>query len=222
MNILFLEDEVELSAIGVEQLRNLGHSVYPALDLAEARQIVEENWQSIHLIMADHRLPDGRGIDFLMEVKQLYPRIKLAVVSGCLTPVDEETLRSAQIPYFTKPLLYRQVIKKLREHYMISTKPPFKKSNTPPLVPPSPPPAGKRRPPPSLTTKPEPPQKPFRSPQETRPVYQEPEPPPPTPPPKGNTASGLLAAAGLDGTPTPPKRKGLTSVIFKKLTRKDD
>lgn len=218
MNILFLEDEVELSAIGVEQLRNLGHSVYPALDLAEAREIVEANWQSIHLIMADHRLPDGRGIDFLMEVKQLYPRIKLAVVSGCLTPADEETLRLAEIPFFTKPLLYRQVIKKLREHYMIATRPPFKKSNTPPLAPPTPP--GKRRPPPTLSPKqsaqPEP--KPPVDP--SRPVYQEPEPPPPPPPTKTTQTGGLLGASGVDDTP-PPKRKGLTSAIFKKLTRKE-
>ncbi|WP_309386875.1 hypothetical protein [Cerasicoccus frondis] len=218
MNILFLEDEVELSAIGVEQLRNLGHAVYPAFDLAEARAIVEENWQSIHLIMADHRLPDGRGIDFMMEVKQLYPRIKLAVVSGCLTPADEETLRLAQIPYFTKPLLYRQVIKKLREHYMITTKPPFKKkSDTPPLRPPSPPSAKKKPTPPMLEPKTAPK---AETPPPAKPVYQEPEPPPPSPPPKRSQTAGLLAAAGIDSSP-PPKRKGLTSVIFSKLSRKD-
>jgi len=137
MNILFLEDEVELNAIGVEQLRNLGHTVFPALDLAEAREVVEDNWQTLHLIIADHRLPDGRGIDYLMEIKQRYPRIKLAVVSGCLSSTDEETLEVAEIPYFRKPLLYRQVMKVIREKYMISTRPPI-----PTKKPPTPPPTG--------------------------------------------------------------------------------
>lgn len=210
MNILFLEDEIELNAIGVEQLRHLGHNVYPALDIAEARSIVEENWQSVHLIMADHRLPDGRGIDFLMEIKQLYPRIKLAVVSGCLTPSDEDTLRLAEIPYFTKPLLYRQVMKKLREHYMITTQPPFKKKTDPPIKIPTPPspPSAKRTPPPG----------PIKSP--PKPVYEQPPPAPPSPPAKSTPGAGLLASAGYDDKP-PPKRKGLTASIFGKLTRKD-
>lgn len=209
MNILFLEDEVELNAIGVEQLRNLGHTVYPALDLSEARAIVEEDWQSLHLIIADHRLPDGAGIEYLLEVKQLYPRIKLAVVSGCLSANDEHTLNIAEIPYFTKPLLYRQVMQKLREHYMITTKPPFKKVSNPPMAPPSPPSPPKLN---GATKAPPPAQvKPV--------IYQEPQPPAPAPPQKV-TGNGLLAAAGVDTTP-PQKRKGLTSVIFSKLTGKD-
>lgn len=197
MNILFLEDEVELSAIGVEQLRNLGHTVYPALDLSEAREIVEEHWQSIHLIIADHRLPDGAGIDYLMEVKQLYPRIKLAVVSGCLSSADEETLKMAEIPYFTKPLLYRQVMQKLREHYMIHTRPPMKSSSTPPMKPPTPPQPGGRA-----------------APREETPDE------PPSPARKPVVGEGLLAAAGVDTSP-PQKRKGLTSVIFSKLTGRE-
>jgi len=201
MNILFLEDEVELSAIGVEQLRNLGHTVYPALDLSEAREIVEENWQGLHLIIADHRLPDGAGIDYLLEVKQLYPRIKLAVVSGCLSSDDEQTLKVAEIPYFTKPLLYRQVMQKLREHYMIQTRPPMKPPpSAPPLKPPSPPSPGGKQP----TSQ--------NSPPPAAPTEEK-------PPAKQVAGNGLLAAAGVDTTP-PQKRKGLTSVIFSKLTGK--
>ena len=205
MNILFLEDEVELSAIGVEQLLHLGHDVYPALNIAEARSLVEENWQSIHLIIADHRLPDGRGIDFLMEIKQLYPRIKLAVVSGCLTPADEEMLQLAEIPYFRKPLLYRQVIKKLREHYMMTTQAPFKKSTRPP----------------ANTTEAavfERTTSPTSAKSNAHSVYVEPL-TPPSPPAKIAAGDGLLAAAGIEAGAT-PKRKGITAAIFDKLTRK--
>ncbi|GHB92545.1 hypothetical protein [Cerasicoccus arenae] len=202
MNILFLEDEVELSAIGAEQLRKLGHTIYPALDLSEARDIVDELWQTLHLIIADHRLPDGRGIDYLLEVKQLYPSIKLAVVSGCLSPDDENTLRNAKIPFFTKPLLYRQVMQKLREHYMITAQPPFKRQGSPPT-------------PPQRAT--QPPMPPSASTQDT----ENADPEPPAPPPKKQPVdAGQLSAASSDSSP-PVKRKGLTSVIFSKLTGKD-
>ncbi|MEO0794620.1 MAG: response regulator [Verrucomicrobiota bacterium] len=191
MNIIFLEDEVELSAIGVEQLRKLGHTVHPALNLADARELVDENWQTIHLIIADHRLPDGAGIDYLMEVKERYPRIKLAVVSGCLTPVDEEMLDEAGIPYFTKPLLYRQVIQKLRQHYMMHTRPPVPPRAT---MPPSPLPAAHK----SIGA-----------------------PPPQVPKPPPVKEENVLAGASVE-VENPPKKRGLTSVIFSKLTGKND
>lgn len=193
MNVLFLEDEVELNDVGVEQLRNLGHTVHPALNLAEARTIVDEHWQNLHLIMADHRLPDGHGIDYLLEVKERYPRIKLAVVSGCLTPDDEHTLKVAEIPFFTKPLLYRQVMQKLREHYMIQTRPPI---------------------PPRPLSNTKPPLEGLLN----QSTAERPKSAPPAPVLAG-VAEGEQCSP-QQGAPA-PKRKGLTSMIFGKLTRKD-
>jgi len=187
MKIVFLEDEVELNAIGVEQLRKLGHTVYPALDISEAREIIDEQWQTLHLIIADHRLPDGRGVDYLLEVKQRYPRIKLAVVSGCLSSQDEETLTMAEIPYFRKPLLYRQVMKQLREHYMVHTHPPIPGGGAGPSVPPTPPTDYS-----SVST--------AKS--------------------SNGQGEGMLASSGVETDGPPPRRKGLTSVIFSKLTGK--
>jgi len=73
---------------------------------------------NILLILSDHRLPDGLGIDFCLDVQVRFPRIRLGVVSGCLTPNDERVLKNAGIPYFFKPLLYRGVIDTVRRFYM--------------------------------------------------------------------------------------------------------
>lgn len=114
MNILFIEDEKELAVTGVAQLELKGYTVYPAYDLAEARAVIDDLEHPVHFLITDHRLPDGLGIQFVMEMKESFPKCKCAVVSGCLTSQDIENLEARQIPYYKKPLLYGQVIDDLR------------------------------------------------------------------------------------------------------------
>ncbi len=114
MNILFIEDERELAATGVAQLELKGYDVFPAYDIAEAQAILDNAEQNIHFVISDHRLPDGMGIQFVIEMRKEHPRCKYAVVSGCLTDRDIDVLEEESIPYYRKPLLYGKVIDDLR------------------------------------------------------------------------------------------------------------
>jgi DNA-binding NtrC family response regulator len=114
MNILFIEDEKELAATGVAQLELKGYTVFPAYDLAEAEALLADPERNIHFLITDHRLPDGLGIQFVIQVKESLPKCKCAVVSGCLTPKDVANLEARKIPYYHKPLLYGNVIDDLR------------------------------------------------------------------------------------------------------------
>lgn len=114
MNILFIEDEKELAAIAVAQMELKGYTVFPAYDIAEARAVLDDSERPVHFVIADHRLPDGMGIQFVIELKETLPRCKCAVVSGCLTDRDIEQLVEHTIPYYHKPLLYGKVIDELR------------------------------------------------------------------------------------------------------------
>lgn len=117
MNILFLEDEKELAATGIAQLERKGYNVIPARSVAEAHAVLDDADCKIHFMIADHRLPDGQGIRFVIEQKAIYPLCKCAVVSGCLTPANIDELEANQIPYYHKPLLYAKVIDDLRKIY---------------------------------------------------------------------------------------------------------
>jgi DNA-binding NtrC family response regulator len=119
MNILFIEDEKELSATGVAQLELKGYSVYPTYDIAESQAVLEDPEVEIDLIITDHRLPDGLGIPFLIAQKELNPKLKCAVVSGCLTDKDIEQLEDVDIPYFRKPLLYSHVVAEVRRYFSL-------------------------------------------------------------------------------------------------------
>ncbi|HAV13166.1 MAG TPA: hypothetical protein DCX06_06720 [Opitutae bacterium] len=117
MNILFIEDEKELLEIAISQLVRLGHVVFPALDIAEAREVLHDPSKNIQMVITDHRLPDGRGIQFAVELKKTYPQARLAIVSGCLTDSDIAELEAHELLYFRKPLLYGKVVETVRKHY---------------------------------------------------------------------------------------------------------
>jgi len=117
MNILFVEDEKDLAATGIAQLELKGYTVFPAYDIADAQAVLDDPKRQVDFIIADHRLPDGMGIQFVIETKKSFPKCKCAIVSGCLTSADIETLVRLKIPYYHKPLLYGQVIDELRRQY---------------------------------------------------------------------------------------------------------
>lgn len=123
VNILFIEDEEELLAAGMEQMEFLGHTVYPAADLSQAQAILDNPGISLHGIIADRNLPDGCGIEFLKKVSVSHPRCKSAIVSAYLTDANIEDLKRAHIAYFLKPLLYSTVIADLLSKYSESLKP---------------------------------------------------------------------------------------------------
>lgn len=111
MRILFIEDEWELNEVASEQLRVMGHQVHSMLGIEQSRRYMEEHPDSIDLIIADHRLPDGQGVKFVIEARKANSRLKVVVVSGCLTADDIALLEQEQIHYFTKPLLYSTVLR---------------------------------------------------------------------------------------------------------------
>lgn len=117
MNILFVEDEKDLLEAALTQLERRAHNVYPAVDIAEARAILEDKDKHVDIVITDHRLPDGLGIQFAIEIQKTYPLAKSAIVSGCLTPQNIEELKAHGLLYFHKPLLYAKVVEAIRKHY---------------------------------------------------------------------------------------------------------
>ncbi|TVP80065.1 MAG: response regulator [Puniceicoccaceae bacterium] len=118
INILFIEDEKELAATGAEQLESRGYKVFSASTLAEARAILNTPGQTVNYIITDHRLDDGWGIEFILDLEGSFPLTKCAVVSGYLTQVNTDQLKQHGILYFRKPLLYAKVIDELRRQNM--------------------------------------------------------------------------------------------------------
>lgn len=121
MNILFIEDEKDLLETAIVQLERKNHCIFPAATIAEARKILEDESNAVNLVITDHRLPDGLGIQFAIEIQKTYPSTKSAIVSGCLIPEDIAELEAHGLHYFHKPLLYTKVVESIRKHYALRT-----------------------------------------------------------------------------------------------------
>jgi len=115
MNILLIEDEPDLAKAAAMQLESLGHSVEAVHDLASAGKALEDGGRRFGLVIADHALPDGRGIEFVLRLRKGYDNCEYAIVSGCLTDTDVALLEAERLTYYRKPLLYRKVLDDLRK-----------------------------------------------------------------------------------------------------------
>lgn len=118
MNVLLLEDEPELSAVACEQIESRGHKVYPALDIAQAKSIIEDASIEIDIMIADQLVPDGNGANFAIETKDGSDRIKVVVVSGQLSRSDMDKLDSNGVDHYGKPSLYSDIVQDMmRKHF---------------------------------------------------------------------------------------------------------
>jgi len=92
MNILFIEDERELAVTGVAQLELLGYTVFSAHDLAGAQAVLDDAQCAVHYIITDHRLPDGLGIQFVLDLKESFPLFKNCFVNSLQKKEVDPTL----------------------------------------------------------------------------------------------------------------------------------
>lgn len=116
MNILLLEDDLDLSAVASEQIENRGHTVYPALDIEGAKEILKDNDIKVDILIADQRLPDGDGANFAIEMKG--SGLPVVVVSGYLNDENITALSDHGVDHYAKPTLYAAIVEDLIEkHY---------------------------------------------------------------------------------------------------------
>jgi DNA-binding response OmpR family regulator len=113
MNVLLLEDELELSAVACEQIESRGHTVFPALDIAQAKAILADPSVQIDILIADQMVPDGNGTTFAIETNEMEDRIGVVVVSGQLNDSDMEKLDANKVAYYSKPTLYAEIVEDL-------------------------------------------------------------------------------------------------------------
>ena len=93
LNIILKEDKVE-----VEHVKNL----------ANAREFLEKEQPSV--ILLDHKLPDGLGLEFIEYLRVNYPAIKIVMLTGHQPSTPRELAMSDNADIFLhKPFTREQV-----------------------------------------------------------------------------------------------------------------
>lgn len=108
MKVLVIDDELNFTEEIDEFLLNQGYISFTANNVHKGRSILKN--QDIDLLILDVRLKGVSGLDVLKEVKELYPKLEVIIVSA---HGDMETvitaLRNGAIDYLKKPFRHADI-----------------------------------------------------------------------------------------------------------------
>jgi len=107
-SILILEDEKIQRNLYARILRAEGYEAYEAGTIAEAKSYLKKN---IKVLIADVGLPDGNGLDFIIEIKKQYPNIEVIVITGQASINDGvKAIKNGAFDYLVKGEASRKMI----------------------------------------------------------------------------------------------------------------
>ena len=113
LRILLIEDDALLRKATYDRLRTMGHDVQARDCLAQARQILEE--MDVDLVLSDMRLPDGDGLKFIAEQKELHPDTEMVIMTAYADiSTAVEALKVGAFDYLPKPFEDEQLDKIIR------------------------------------------------------------------------------------------------------------
>jgi len=116
--VLVLDDDICLTTTVAKALRNglPNAEVLTARSVAEAQLLLAA--YRIHFFILDVNLPDGDGIDFLCDVRTLFPDARVMMVTATPLPQQEEQTRELGVLlYRQKPIDTREIVLLVRSHY---------------------------------------------------------------------------------------------------------
>ena len=121
-HILITDDEPLIRKSLKEILCYEGYDVSTAEDGVEALKIMSES--SVDVVMADIKMPRLNGLELLREVKKLYPRIPVVLMSA-YGNIEKavEAMRLGAYDYVTKPIEDRQLkqlLEKMAQEFEIA------------------------------------------------------------------------------------------------------
>jgi len=101
--LLLVDDEKNILRALVRLLRKDGYTIHTANSGKEGLEVLKKN--DIGVILSDERMPEMNGVEFLREVKQLYPDTVRMVLSGYtdLQSVTDAINEGAIYKFLTKP-----------------------------------------------------------------------------------------------------------------------
>lgn len=111
-NVLVVEDEMVLRMRAVDIVEDAGFKAVEAVNADEALSILEAR-SDISLLFSDIQMPGSMdGLKLAHAVHERWPAIKIILVSGQVTPTDQE--RPAHSRFFVKPVGAEEMIGQLQ------------------------------------------------------------------------------------------------------------
>lgn len=113
--ILLVEDDPEVLSLTRKVLKKNGYLVFSCRTAADALAIFEQEKGCFDLVVCDIILPDSRGTDLVLKLRQREPSLEVLLVSGFVgeQPALEE-IRQQGIPFIPKPYTFEDLLQQIR------------------------------------------------------------------------------------------------------------
>jgi PAS domain S-box-containing protein len=114
--LLFVEDEETVQRMVNLALKEKGYDVLLARDGLEAINLYQRNEKKISLVILNIGLPKLSGVEVLVRLKELNPKVKVIVASGYSMPdMKSRILKAGAKEFIQKPYDPNQILAKVRE-----------------------------------------------------------------------------------------------------------
>lgn len=112
-SILVVEDEPDLRAYAVGQLRNLGYNVQEAPNASTALELLKTDDTRFDLLFSDIVLPSGMtGVELAQEARRIKPDIGVVLTTGYF----DHTQVASDLPILRKPYRRDELAAAIRRH----------------------------------------------------------------------------------------------------------
>jgi len=114
--ILIVEDDSSLRWLTVQILTQFGYTVLEAGDGAQALAVAKERAGDIDILLTDVVMPGCNGRQLARQVEQLYPQIKVLLMSGYTAEiVAQQDGKELALPFLEKPFTPEELGLKVRQ-----------------------------------------------------------------------------------------------------------
>ena len=123
--ILFVDDEPEITFMGKKMLENLGYKVSISSNSSSALEEFKKDPDRYSLLVTDQSMPDISGTELAVLMKEIQPALKIIIITGYADNLSDEDLSKSGISeVILKPMIlddFSKVIRRVLDKNNITT-----------------------------------------------------------------------------------------------------
>jgi CheY-like chemotaxis protein len=103
LTVLVVDDHAGARDVIAQLLEARGYGVVTASSGSEAKEKLRTE-QDIGAVVTDVTMPDMTGVELAYFVRETYPRLPIAIVSGDIGELERSVIARAGVPFLKKPV----------------------------------------------------------------------------------------------------------------------
>ena len=113
--VLVVDDHATTRQTIARMLEAGGFTVEQASSGSEALERLAVNPDAIDMVLSDVTMPGMSGIDLSYQIRERYPTIPVAIVSGDVSELERSIIGRADVPFIKKPFHAESLFSAVKE-----------------------------------------------------------------------------------------------------------